>query len=148
MRAVARLPMMRARAQSLMTATFEAFKPNGVDTDADGSEFAAYVSQGTTPGKVQGTSAIGKDSVTRSISVGDVDLPVIDSGLHIPLSSFVVAGVLTLVAGYRGTGWELVCTSAGTGDPAIVGRRFLVVNAPAKSYATARRLDVVEVPTP
>jgi hypothetical protein len=30
-------------------------------------------------------------------------------------------------------------------DPALLGRRFQVVSVPAKSFATARRLDVVEV---
>jgi hypothetical protein len=49
-------------------------------------------------------------------------------------------------AGDQGIGWEYLCTAVGAhDDPTLLGRRFLVVNAPAKSFATARRLDVVEV---
>jgi hypothetical protein len=49
-------------------------------------------------------------------------------------------------AGDQGIDWEYLCTAVGAhDDPTLLGRRFLVVNAPAKSFATARRLDVVEV---
>jgi hypothetical protein len=65
---------------------------------------------------------------------------VLRAGLHIPISSDLPT------AGDRGVGWEYEVTAIDSfDDPTLLGRRFLVVNAPAKSFATARRLDVVEV---
>ncbi len=41
---------------------------------------------------------------------------------------------------------RLECSAVGpASDPSLLGRRWEVVDVPAKSYATARRLDVVEV---
>lgn len=142
MRALTRLPAFQARAESLMTATFTAYSPNGM-TIVNGFEVQAYAAEGETPGKVQGGSASTADTATRFVTVGGVSRPVLSGGLHIPVGASVP------VAGDRGVGWEYHCTAvAGPGDPALVDRWFLVVNAPAKSYATARRLDVVEVPVP
>lgn len=140
----------QADAKSLMTLTFAAYAPGPDVTDADGATSPGFLPKGTTQGKVQGTSAVGKDPVTRTISVGDVDLPVVDGGLHIPLDSLLADdGSLALVAGRKGIGWELECTAASSADDqTLVGRRYLVVSAPAKSRATARRLDVVELPPP
>lgn len=137
-------------AESLMTLTFAAYAPGATVTDADGATSVADVLKGTTIGKVQGTSAVGKDPVTRTVSVGGVPLPVVDGGLHIPVGALTAAdGSLALVAGVKGTGWEMECTAVGRADDkALVGRRYLVVSAPAKSRATARRLDVVELPPP
>jgi hypothetical protein len=43
-------------------------------------------------------------------------------------------------------GWEYVLTELGPlTDPSLLNSRWLVVDAPAKSYATARRLDVVRL---
>lgn len=134
-------------AESLMTLTFTAYAPDGVTADADHMQTQAYLDKGPTAGKVQGNSAVGKNPVARAVSVGDVELAVVDGGLHIPLSSFIQDGVLQLVAGPRGIGWELLCTAASSADDqAVVGRRYLVVSAPVKSRASARRLDVVELP--
>ena len=132
---------MRARAQALMADTFTAYAPNGTTTDADGFEVPAYASQGSTKGKVQGPSSQATDTATQTATVGGVERPVIAGGLHIPVSAPSPA------AGPEGVGWEYVCTAVGAlSDTSLVGRRWRVVNAPAKTHATARRLDVVEVP--
>lgn len=121
------------RAESFMTLTLAASSPGGTTTDADGMETSGLTPQGTTPGKLQGSTA--RDAVTRSVSVGDVERPVVDEGLHIPLS-----------APLPKIGWQYEVTAVGpSDDPALLGRRFQVVSVPAKSFATARRLDVVEV---
>lgn len=130
----------RAEAESLFLDTFAAFSPNGTTTDADGFEVPAYADEGSTPGKVQGQSSQASDTYSRTVTVGGVERQVLQGGLHIPLSAPVPA------AGDRGIGWEYVCTAVGPAtDPALLNRRYLVVSTPAKSYATARRLDVVEV---
>lgn len=123
-----------------MTDRFTAYSPNGTTTDGDGYEVPAYADEGTTIGKVQGPSMAASDAATRTVTVGGVVRPVLEAGLHIPISSDVPA------AGLYGIGWEYECTSVGAAsDASLVGRRFLVVGVPAKSFATARRLDVVEV---
>lgn len=137
------LPELRAQAESLMTLTLTAYSPNGWD-NVDGKDVLTYNDEGTTPGKVQGTSATGRDSITRTVTVGGVDREIIDGGLHIPLSATVPVSGLD-----RGKGWEYEVTAVGPlDDPVLLGRRYLVTNVPAKSYATARRLDVVLVPKP
>ncbi len=139
MRGTARLGAMRARAESLMTLTLAAYAPAGLVNDEP-----AFTPQGQTFGKVQGGAASTRDTVTRTITVAGVARPIMEGGLHIPISADVpVAGL------DRGKGWEYEIADIGEfDDPALLGRRYLVVNVPAKSYATARRLDVVEVPSP
>lgn len=122
-----------------MTLTFTAYSPNGFTT-VDGIEVPAFADEGSTPGKMQGGSVSTSDTATRTVTVGGVSRVVLAGGLHIPISSDVPT------AGDQGIGWEYLCTAVGAhDDPTLLGRRFLVVNAPAKSFATARRLDVVEV---
>lgn len=122
-----------------MTLTFTAYSPNGYTTVSN-LKVPAYADQGSTPGKVQGGAASTRDPVSRTVMVGGVERPVLEGGLHIPLSAPVPK------AGDRGIGWEYLCTAVGPlDDPALLNRRYLVVSVPAKSFATARRLDVVEV---
>lgn len=127
-----------------MTLTVEAFAPSGTTTNGDGYEIDVFGSQGTHAAKVQAPSSQGGDTSTRSVRVGEVERPVLTAGLHIPLSADVpVAG------NQRGIGWEYQVTAVGPNDdPALMGRRYLVVEVPAKSFATCRRLDVIEVPIP
>jgi len=132
MRAPARLGAMQARAESLFVDTFAAYSPNGTTTDANGYQVPAFASQGSTPGKIQSRALQGDTSV-RTVRVGDVERPVLEGGLHIPISAPVPA-----------IGWEYVCTAAGS-DPALLNRRYRVVDVPAKTFATARRLDVVMI---
>jgi hypothetical protein len=130
----------RRAAESLMTLTLAAYSPNGT-TVVNGQKVPAFASEGSTPGKVAGQSQQASDPYTRTVTVGDVEVPVIQGGLHIPLSAPVPVE-------QPGRQWEYVVTAVGPADdPALLGRRYLVVSVPAKSYATARRLDVVEVPS-
>lgn len=114
--------------------TFAAFSPGGTTTDDDGFEVDGFTDEGTTFGKVSGRSRDG-DTNTRTVTIGGVERPVLEGGLHIPISAALPT-----------VGWEYECTAVGAdSDPAILGRRYRVVDSPAKSYATARRLDVVDV---
>lgn len=136
----------RALAESAMTLTLTAYAPGGTTTDADGYKVPAFTSQGTTPGKVQGDS--GPDFEARYMRVGDAERPVVRGGLHIPISAFVddEDGLLIETGEQRGLGWEFTVTAVGPNDdPALLNRRYLVVGVPVKSFATARRLDVVEL---
>lgn len=127
-----------------MLDTFTVYAPNGTTRDADDMKVTAYQPQGTTVGKIQSRNGgIGNsgDTNTRTANVGGVDRPVVEGGLHIPVGSPAP------VFGPRGTGWEYVLTAAGPSTPPdLVGTRWLAVDAPSKSYMTARRLDVVRLP--
>ena len=127
-------------AEALMTLTLTAYEPGGTTVDADGFEVRGYTPQGQTFGKVQAGSRAGGDVAARLVKIGDVSFPVIEAGLHLPIGSAIPD------AGTLGAGWEYVVTSVGpSDDPALLGRRYLVVGVPAKSFATARRLDVVDI---
>lgn len=134
MRAVGRLGAMQARAQTLMQDTFTAYAPAAWEK-VDGLDVEVQQEQYATVGKVAGRSRQGGDTSSRTVSLAGVESPVLEGGLHIPLS-----------AGLPEIGWEFVCTAVGgASDSSLVGRRWRVVDVPAKSFATARRLDVVEV---
>ena len=124
----------RAAAADLYIDTFAAYSPNGTTLDANGYNVPAFASQGSTPGKVQARTRQG-DTNTRTVAVGGVERPVLEGGLHIPVSATVPS-----------VGWEYVCTAVGAlSDPSLLNRRYRVVDVPAKTYVTARRLDVVQV---
>lgn len=136
----AELAEHRADAESLMTLTLAAFKPNGFSIES-GYEVPAFLPQGTTAGKGQGGSQATRDTVTRFLTVGGTSLPVLEGGLHIPISA-----PLPTPGEERGIGWEYVVVAVGPADdPALLNKRYLVVSVPVKSFASARRLDVVEV---
>lgn len=129
----AALPELRREAEAMMLDTFTAYAFTTVKID--GLDEQSWVEQGATPGKVSGR-ARDSDTNTRVIEIGGVDRPVIEGGLHIPLSAPVPS-----------IGWEYVLTALGPHtDPALLLRRWRVVDVPAKSYATARRIDVVALP--
>lgn len=124
-----------------MTLTLTPYEPASKTTNGDGYLVDGYTAKTPTVGKFQSPSSQGKDTPTRSVRIGDVARPVLVAGLHIPIGSLVPKA-----GRQRGIGWEYVVTAVGQADdPALLGRRFLVVEVPAKSFATARRLDVVEV---
>lgn len=130
----AALPELQEQARSLMGDTFDAYSPAGTTPDVDGYDVPAFTSEGTTSGKIQARSRQG-DTATRTVRVGDIERPVLEGGLHIPIGATV-----------PGIGWEYVCTAVGQrSDPALLNRRYRVVDVPAKTYATARRLDVVQI---
>lgn len=125
---------LRGHAESLMTLTLAWYSPSGTVTVVDRMEVPGFTSEGTTVGKVQGT--IRADTTTRMVRVGGTDRPVLEAGVHIPLAGLVPE-----------VGWECVVTGLGAyDDPALSGVCYRVVEVPAKSFGTARRLDVVEVP--
>jgi hypothetical protein len=132
----------RQAAEAEMTLTLAAHSPTGATTtDPDGFEVPTFAPEGSTFGKVQGGGQSGKDTPTRYIRIGDVDRPVLSAGLHIPISAPV-----PVASEQRGQAWEYEVTAVGpVDDPALLGRRYMVVGVPAKSFATARRLDVIEL---
>lgn len=116
-----------------MLDTLAAYSPESATVD--GYKTQTWTPQGTTPGKAAGRAREG-DTNTRTVTVGGVERPVVDGGLHIPIGAPIPQ-----------IGWQYELTVAGPGtDPALLGRRWQVIDVPAKSHATARRLDVVEVP--
>lgn len=139
MRALRRLPAMQRRAESLMTLTLTAYAPT-VAT-AGGLEKTTLATQGPTPGKVQGTSGTGRDTITRTVVVANVARPVIEGGIQIPIAAPVPVG-----SEDPKKAWVYEVTDVpDPADPALLGRRYMVINVPAKNFATARRLDVVEL---
>lgn len=122
----------RAAAEDRMTDVFVAEK--FTLATVDGLEEETWVAQYVTKGRVSGRSR-GADPNTRLVEIGGVQRPVVEGGLHIPLA-----------AGLPALGWRYRCTAVGpNSDLSLVGRMWQVVDVPAKSFATARRLDVVEV---
>lgn len=133
------LPFLRAEAEARFTDTFAAYSPTAGTKDADGVDVAGYVTEAPTKGKVSAESGRG-DTESRTINVGGVERLVLTGGLHIPISAAVPT------AGEYGTGWEYECIAVGAlSDLAVLGTRWLVVDVPLKSNATARRLDVVRL---
>lgn len=129
----------RARAEELMVDTFAAYAPGAEITKANGLPGVGYSLQYTTLGKATGRPRAleSKDTRTNYVLVGKTKRPVIRGGLAIPMSAEIP------VAGDFGFGWELECTAAhDDSDPNLVGMRFLVVGVSARTYQTARRLDV------
>lgn len=143
---VGALPEMQAAAESLMKITFRVYVPGEPVVGLDGYETTPYTSAGLVKGKLQATSAQGGDTNQRYLRIGGVARPVLEGALHIPISARV-----PVASQERGVGWEYEISALDPDgscrvDPALVpGRRFLVVEVPAKSFATARRLSVVEV---
>ena len=123
-----------------MTLTLAWYAPNG-KTTVNEQEAWAFLTKTPTKGKVRGQSQEAAQPYTRTVVIGGVEVPIVEGGLHIPTSAAIPT------PGERGVGWEAVVTKVGPDDdPALLGRRYLVTNSPAMSHATARRLDVAEVP--
>lgn len=130
----------QAAAEREMTLTLTPHEPNGTTT-VNGYEVPGFTAKTLTIGKLQSPSSQGLDAATDQVQIGEVVRPVLHAGLHIPIGSLVPKA-----GRQRGIGWEYVVTTVGQhDDPSLLGRRFLVVEVPTKSKATARRLDVVEV---
>lgn len=117
-----------------MSDTFTAYSPGSKTPNPDGYEVDGWSTEYATPGKIAGISRQG-DTNTRLVTIGTVDHPVLEGGLHIPIDAALPA-----------IGWEFECTAVGpSSDPSLLGSRYRVVDVPLKSYATARRLDVVRI---
>lgn len=123
-----------------MTLTLAWYSPGG-KTTVNEQEVQGYTAERATVGKVTGRSQQSSQPTTQTVTIGAVEVPIIHEGLHIPIAAEVPVG------GPSGIGWEAAVTRVGPDDdPALLGRRYLVTNSPAMSHATARRLDVAEVP--
>lgn len=130
-------------AEDLMTLTLVPHVPAGLG-EVDGYDVQLYDPRVPHPGKIHGSSLTAQDAATTFVTIGEVELPVLKAGLHIPIGAPVPTPGMV-----RGRGWEYLVSAVGRyNDPALLGRWFLVVAVPMKSFATARRLDVVEVPAP
>lgn len=132
-------------AEREMTLTLTAYSPTGLtaQNETTGLEVPTFTTGATTPGKVQAPSAQAGDTSTRTVTIGGVERPVLTAGLHLPISAAVPNAGQPHIAGGA---WEYVVTAIGThDDPALLGNRYRVVEVPAKSFATARRLDVIEI---
>lgn len=138
---------LRAEAESMMTLTVQAYQP-GIITDGEGIKVPGPVPFGDPCcAKAQGGSAATRDPGTDYVTIGGVERPVLIGGLHLPVGAYVVNGRLQIVASRAdGVGWEFKVLGVGSkDDPGLLNRRYKVINVPAKSRATARRLDVVEL---
>lgn len=139
----AELPFLRREAEAMMTLTLTAYSPDpeATTTDANGYEIPAYNDEGTTPGRITGGSSSTKDSATRYLNIGGVERPVLSGGLHLPIGS-----PIPVASEQRGQAWEYEVSGLGTVDnPALMGRRFMVVSLSLVAQATALRLDVIEL---
>ncbi len=138
----------RVAAEAEHTLTLQPYAPTGLTSqnETTGLEVPTFTTGTPVKGKVQASSAQAGDTSTRTVIVGGVERPVLKAGLHIS----VAAAVPNAGPAYTSGGaWEYVVTAVGTyDDAALLNRRYRVVEVPAKSNATARRLDVVEVPAP
>jgi hypothetical protein len=103
------------------------------DTGVDSPEHAVVA---TTIGKVQSAGGIASQVVTASGDSSNV-------GGNVPQWSLYVHFPVT-VTGLR-PGDVAECTQSN--DPALIGRRFRLVNMQSeKTFATARRWNVNEIP--
>lgn len=136
--------MLQGDAESEMKDTFAAFSPGEPTTDADGYKVPGWNPEGTTLGKTQGGARQSRDAAPRRVTIGGVDFEVIEGGLQIPILAFIddATSALRLRAGWQ---FQCIAISPRT-DPAQLGRRWHVDGVPTKAIATARRLDVAEVP--
>ena len=129
------LDSARRHAERDMPDTGTAHRPTGhTAANSDGEEVATFTDLFTSPCKIQGPSASTADAITRTVVVGGVERPVLSAGLHLPIATPV-----PLVDG------DEFQVTAAVSDPQLPGARYRIVGVPAKSQATARRFDVVEV---
>ena len=125
-----RLPEVLARgrqhAEARMSATFRAESPTR--ERVDGLTETVWTPQGETPGRLD-------DPKDRDITVGGIERLTFDAVLHLPLSAPLPVA-----------GWEYECVAvSAVDDPAMLGRRYRVVNVPVGSQKTARRVEVVDL---
>lgn len=130
------LPELRRQAEALMTDSGVMCRPTGrTAQNADGEEEQVYEDVFASPCKIQGPSTASRDTASRTVNIGGVDRPVIEGGLHIPVDKPATEH-----------GWVFELTRVGAlSDIRLLGKKYMVVNDPVKSNATARRIDVVEV---
>lgn len=143
----AELAEHRADAESLMDLCLGAYQPGTVLDDND-RKVPGHTFVGECIGKLQGSSASARDAADRTVRIGGVERPVLIAGLHIPICDFITDGFLDIVASEDPlAAWQFRVHRSRSTDHSLVGRWYQAVGiVPAKSIATARRLDVAEVP--
>lgn len=129
----------RSAAARMMQDTAQVSRRSGVTKDpTTGLKQPAYTPVYETPCKV--SAATGRDMAVRTVEVGGVERAVIEGGLHIPIPDEGSEAVQVH------NGDRFTITAVGPmSDPGLLGRVFEVVEYGGKSWATARRLNVVEV---
>lgn len=141
MRAATRVRAMQTRAATLHTLTLDWYSDSGATTTVGGMKKITPTLEGSCAGRVQARSRMGGDTLTRMVKVGGVELPVMQGSLHIGVDEFVDSTGLRLKVG-----WECKVAKVGPADdPALLGRRYRVVDVPSKTHLTQRRLDVVDI---
>ncbi|MDF7665729.1 DUF6093 family protein [Bifidobacterium sp. ESL0745] len=131
------LPRMRANAERLMTDSFTVTRSQGEIVDPDtGVSTPKLVQVYKGKGKVQTSGGVASQANTasgESSNVGGI-VPVWTLYLHFPVSA----------TGMQ-PGDMAACDSSADSD--LVGRKFRLVNLQSeKTYATARRWNVQEIP--
>ena len=123
----------RTRAEAMMQDLFTAYAYEWVKVD--GLDKQQWVQQGDPVRGKLPSSRSGSDATSaRTVTLGGVERPIIEGGLHLPWSASPKVG------------WEYVLTTPGPlTHPSAVGRRFRVIEAPLSDHMTAWRLNVVEV---
>lgn len=141
MRAVSRVRAMQARAATMHTLTLAWYSNSGTTTTVGGMKKIVPTAEGSCRGRVQARSRMGGDTLTQMVKVGGTELPVMKGSLHIGVNEFIDDTGLRLT-----NGWECQVTKVGPDDdPALLGRRYRVVDVPSKTHLTQRRLDVVDI---
>ena len=133
----ANMPRLRRNAESLMTDTIRVVRPGGVTVDPEtGAETTGGQTLYEGPGKVQTAGGMASQMSTASgetTNLGGI-VPEWSLYLHLPVG----------VTGLREKDVAVVVASA---DPDLVGRHLRLVNMQSeKTYATARRWNVQEIP--
>ena len=131
----------RVLAVSLMRDVGSVSRPTGrvAQDEATGFEVEVLDPLFTTPLKVSGRSTAG-DVTPRTVRVGGVERVVLEGRLHLP-----VPAADSVAAGLREGDVVEVVTVGPMTDPDVLGARYRVVDFGGGSYATARRVNVVEL---
>jgi hypothetical protein len=131
----AELDELRADAESLMVDTIAFRRRTGrtAQNEQTGREEPVYSDLFTSPCEVTGRT---QGEVTgRTVTVGGVERVVLEGGVNIPVD-----------AGELKAGDEGVITAvAATTDATVLGNTYRVVGFGGRTWATKRRLDVVEL---
>ncbi|RSX56770.1 DUF6093 family protein [Bifidobacterium samirii] len=136
----ATLPELQALAESLMRDEFLITRPTGLsDTDPDtGVSTPRHETVYRGRGKLQTSGGIAGDQTGTSDRSGGIGGQVSEWTLylHVPISA-------------TGLREHDLAECIRSRDPDLVGRRFRLVNMQSeKTYATARRWNVREIPNP
>lgn len=128
------LDSFRAAAEALMLDTCTVSDKTGrmAQNEGTGAEEAVYVARFSSKCKIQSSASL----VVSDASVGGHRQAIDQLQIHLPVTVGQVA---------QGELITITATGAGS-DPRLVGRKFIVGAPMSKSFATATRLSVKELP--